>query len=100
MKLMGIGKLHALATSGNRALAGAAASLRAELAAAEWEDAEDALQTYPTALSNGHRIEIRLPADHCAVVSVNYQAAVALVEFAGPRDAHRSHTPRNARKQA
>ncbi len=100
MRLMGIGKLHALATSGNRALAGAAAALRAELAAAQWADAEDAFEAYPTARFDRHRIQIALPADHCAVVAVNYRAAVALVEFAGPQGAHHSSTPRNARKQA
>jgi hypothetical protein len=100
MKLMGIGKLHALATSGDRALAGAAASLRAELSSAEWADAEDAADTYPNARFNGHRIKISLPADHCAVISVNYRAAVALVEFAGPNHAHKFSTPSKARKQA
>lgn len=100
MRLMGTGKLHALATSGDRALAGAIAALRAELAAAEWANAEDAAETYPNARFRRHRIEITLPAAHCAVVAVNYQAAAVLVEFAGRQDDRPPSLSRKPRKQA
>lgn len=100
MRLMGTGKLHTLATSGDRALAGAVAALRAELAAAEWADADDAAETYPNARFRGHRIEIALPAGHCAVVAVNYPAMVVLVEFAGRKDDLPPALSRKSRKQA
>lgn len=83
MRLMGIGKLHALATSGNGAVARAASLLRSELATFEWSTADEAASDYPTARIVRHRLEIRLPDDHCAVLAVNYRAHIALVEFAG-----------------
>lgn len=88
MKLMGTGKLHALLAARNGTLAGAVSSLHAELAAAEWEDENDAAATYPQAVVAGNRIQIELPDDHCAVIAVNYGARAVLVEFAGPSDEH------------
>lgn len=85
MRLMGIGRLYALATSGSGAVASAAASLHAELAAFEWSCADEAAADYPNARFAGHRIEIGLPQDNCVVVAVNYRAGVTLIEFAGPR---------------
>jgi len=83
MRLMGIGKLHALATSANGAVASAATSLGAELVTFEWNCADEAAADYPNARFAGHLIEIGLPEDNCAVVAVNYRAGVALIEFAG-----------------
>lgn len=84
MRLMGIGKLHALATSKKGAVARAAAALRAELAAFEWNGPDQAAADYPNARVDGHRIEIRLPDENCAVLAVNFNAGVAMIEFAGP----------------
>lgn len=93
MKLMGLGKLHVLATDENQVLAGAAQSLRAELSAADWADARDVARTFPNAQGDAYGFSIDLPDDHCARIVVNYPSQVVLVEFAGPKD------PSTARKQ-
>lgn len=87
MRLMGIGKLHALATGGNGATARAAAMLRFELASFSWNGPEEVVGDYPNARVAGHRIQIDLPEENCVVLGVNYCAGIALVEFAGPRSA-------------
>ncbi len=90
MRLMGVGKLHALARSEDRALAGAASALWAELSAARWKDAGSAHKAFPLAVFHAHCIEIGLDADHCVVVAVNFEAQALLVEFAGARTALKS----------
>jgi hypothetical protein len=100
MRLMGIGKLHALATSGDGAVARAAALLRAELASFEWNSSEEAAGDYPNARIVRHRIEIHLPDDHCAVVAVNYHAGIALVEYAGQCGSRDNPMNRKKRKLA
>lgn len=86
MKIVGIGALYPLVTGDHAELAGSAAALHAELAAAEWADVEAIRQAYPHANVVGHLIEIALPAKHCAVIAVNYVAGVASIEFAGLHD--------------
>lgn len=87
MRLMGTGKLHALAVSGDGAAARAAAMLRFELASFNWNGPEEVVDDYPTARIVGHRIQIDLPEENCVVLGVNYCAGIVLVEFAGPRSA-------------
>lgn len=98
MKLLGLGKLHVLATGENRVLAGAAQSLRAELNAADWADAGDAAKTFPLAQGDANRFSIDLPDDHCAVLVVNYSSQIVLVEFAGPRHASTARKQLKQRK--
>lgn len=98
MKLMGSGKLHVLATDGNRVLAGAAQSLHAELCVADWADSRDAAKSFPCAQGDANRFSIDLPDDHCAVIVVNYSSQIVLVEFAGPRDASTARKQLKQRK--
>ena len=98
MKLMGLGKLHVLATDDNQVLAGAAQSLRAELCAADWARARDVTKTFPNAQGDAVRFSIDLPDDHCAVLVVNYPSQVVLVEFAGPRNASTARKQLKQRK--
>lgn len=98
MKLMGIGKLHALATSGNRNVAGAAAALHAELVAAAWQDGHEAAEAYPTAALAPHRLAISLPNDHLVLITVNYKAQVVLIEFAGRREDDSIRTTKGRKK--
>ena len=85
MRLMGTGKLYALAMSGTGAAARAASMLRYELASFNWNGPEEVVGDYPNARFAGHRIQIELPEENCVVLGVNYGAGIALVEFAGPR---------------
>lgn len=84
MRLMGTDKLHALAIVEGHALAHAAACLAAELAAARWTHPDDAAADFPKAIFRGHRMVIRLPDRHSAVLVINYRLGIALVESAGP----------------
>lgn len=95
MKIVGTGALYPLVIGDHAELAGAAAALRAELAAAEWANVDAVHQAYPQAKVVGHRIEIALPAKHCAVIAVNYVAGVAHIEFAG----HHEDAPRASRSK-
>ena len=100
MRLMGIGKLHALTMSGDSAVARAASLLRAELAGFEWSSLEEAAGDYPNARFVRHRLEIQLPNDICAVIAVNCGAGVALVEFAGDCGSRDNPLIRKKRKPA
>jgi hypothetical protein len=55
----------------------------AELEAAEWLSAIEAAGAFPHARFADHRLIIDLDDRHCAVVAIQYELGIALVEFAG-----------------
>lgn len=67
----------------------AVASLWHELEEYSWRDARDAAKCYPAANLDGHRLTIDLGDEHCAVVGLNYELGIALVEFAGSKTSRR-----------
>jgi len=84
MKLIGLIRLHALACRADR-LRGAARALHAELAAASWRKEADATAAFPNATLDAGRLVIDLDDTHCAIVAVNYELGITVIEFAGGR---------------
>ncbi len=86
MKLMGIGKLHALAMEGSEAPSSAARALHRELAGVRWREEADIATLYPDAQCAGRRVTIALPEDHCVVIQVHYATQIILFEYVGSRE--------------
>lgn len=82
MKLMGRHLLHKLAAEGSGEHAGAMGALCAELEAAEWADVASALEAFPTAVRDGHCVDITTAAGASVRLAINCAAGVVLVEFA------------------
>jgi hypothetical protein len=83
MKLMGMSKLRALSLDGADGVPGAVAALCAELTAAVWSTPENVVESYPTALVEGNRVQIAVCSEYAVELIVNYQTGMVLVEFAG-----------------
>jgi hypothetical protein len=73
-------------------LAAGLRALLAELEEAQWKSEEEALEAYPSAEVDAHRLVISLDERHCAVVALNYQSEIALIEYAGLKSS-RLRTP-------
>lgn len=84
MRLIGKSELFTLAQSAASDLRNAVHSLAAELEAAAWRSITEAEAAFPLAALTGHRLIIDLDDRHCAVVVIQYELGIALVEFAGP----------------
>jgi len=85
MKLIGVPILLGVIRNADPSLRGAVLALHAELAAADWSCVEEALTSYPNAEREGHRLVVDLDHRHCAVVGINYEVGIAMIEFAGCR---------------
>jgi mRNA-degrading endonuclease HigB of HigAB toxin-antitoxin module len=85
MKLMGTVKLQQLAESGTANLAGAVASLYAELKSIVWSKPKALREFYPSAKVEDSRAEIAIDAENIVVVLVDYETGHMLIESAGPR---------------
>jgi len=83
MRLIGKSALFTLAQSAAAALRDDVRALAAELEAAEWLSAAEAAGAFPRARLSDHRLIIDLDDRHCAVVAIQYELGIALVEFAG-----------------
>jgi hypothetical protein len=92
MRLMGKSKLSKLAR--NPSLRGAVASFWHELEEYSWRSARDAARSYPTAKFDGHRLTVELDSEHCAIVALDFELGIALIEFAGIKTGRRRRTPR------
>ena len=84
MRLIGKSALFTLAQSVTAVLRDDVRALAAELEAAEWLSASEAAGAFPRARFSDHRLIIDLDQRHCAVVAIQYELGIALVEFAGP----------------
>jgi hypothetical protein len=73
-------------------LAAGLRALLAELEEAQWKSEEEALKAYPGAEVDAHRLVIPVDERHCAVVALNYQLEIALIEYAGLKSS-RLRTP-------
>ena len=87
MRLMGKSKLWKLARVPS--VRGAVASLWHELEEYSWRNARDAAKCYPSAKLDGHRLTIDLGDTHCAVIGINFELGIVLVEFAGNKAVRR-----------
>jgi hypothetical protein len=85
MRLIGRPDLLKLARGGDGPLRDAAFALAAELQSASWRTPAEACAAYPRARLDGHRLAIDLGDRHCAVIAINYEKGVALIEFAGAK---------------
>jgi len=83
MRLIGKSELFTFAQSATEDVREAVLALSAELEAAVWGSASDAEVAFPRAAFAGHRLIIQLDDRHCAVVAIQYELGIALVEFAG-----------------
>lgn len=64
--------------------AGAYRAFHAELGAAAWQSLKDVLAAYPNAKLETQRLVISLDGQHCVVVAINFEAGIALIDYAGP----------------
>ena len=83
MRLIGKSELLTLAQSAAMDVRDAVRSLAAVMEAAIWRSASDAKAAFPRAAFADHRLIIELDDRHCVVVAIQYEAGIALVEFAG-----------------
>lgn len=100
MKLIGVPLLFALAQRADPPLRGAALALHAELAAARWSRIDEVLAAFPNAEHEPHRLIVELGDGHCAVVSISYEASIAVIEFAGRRADRTVRSPLNTGDRA
>jgi hypothetical protein len=91
MRLMGKSKLSRLARIPS--LRGPIASFWHELEEYSWQTARDAARSYPAAKLDGHRLTVELDGEHCAVVALNFELGIALIEFAGSKTGRRRRAP-------
>lgn len=80
---MGTDKLKRLADEASDDLAGSVAALVAELRSAVWSCADDLLQAFPSARSEGPTMVIDVDPTHRVAMLVNYTAGCVLVVEAG-----------------
>lgn len=85
MRLIGKSELYALAETKDRELVQAVRALGAELEAADWHSLDNVLTAFPRAQLCEHRVTIDLDELNCAVIALNFEVGIALVEFAGPK---------------
>lgn len=98
MKLMGVPVLIAAAAGASSAVVGACAAFRAELEAADWCCRDDVVARFPSASWQQDRLIIALDEEVSVMVAFNYRLGIALIEFAGTRDARSAAAPSRQRK--
>jgi hypothetical protein len=92
MRVAGRTRLIRLSRGALGDLAAGLRALLAELEEAQWKSRQEAIKAYPHAEVDAHRLIIPLDEQHCAVVALNYQSEIALIEYAGLK----SHLLRNS----
>lgn len=85
MRIAGSLRLIRPAEDCSRELRGAFLALHAELVVASWHSPEDVLATYPHAEQEAHRLVVSIHGTHCAIIAINYELGIALIEHAGLR---------------
>jgi len=83
MRLIGRPLLAELSETAGEYLRGSARALAAEMASADWKSSKEFRQAFPNARIDEHRIFVDLDQDHCALIIMNYERSVAMVEYAG-----------------
>lgn len=99
MRVVGRIRLAALAEGAAPELRSAVSSLYAELHNTAWSSADDMAADYPAAQRFGHRFYISLCDQYCAVVVVNFETGIVVVESAG-LNAARSSIVRQKRSKS
>lgn len=83
MRLIGRPQLAPLGDEAGADLRDGVRALAAEIGAAEWKSSKDLELSFPNARIEKHRVFVDLDEHHCAVIIVNYERGVAMVEYAG-----------------
>lgn len=95
---MGAPVLIDAATGASPAVRGACAALWAELEAADWDCREDVAECFPGAPWEKGKLIVALDERVSIVVAFNYRLGIALIEFAGTRDARSATAPSRPRR--
>jgi len=98
MKLMGVPVLIDAAAGASPAVRGACAALWAELDAADWGCCDDVAECFPGAIWEEGKLIVALDERVSIVVAFNYRLGIALIEFAGIRDARSAAAPSQPRR--
>jgi hypothetical protein len=83
MRLIGRPLLLLLADDASEDLQGRVRALAAEIEVADWKSSKDLRRAFPNARIEKRRIFVELNERYCAVIIVNYERSVAMVEYAG-----------------
>ena len=85
MRLIGRPLLLRLAENAGEGLRDDVCAFAAEIQAASWKSSMSLKRAFPNARVEKHRAFVDLDERHCAVIIVDYERSVAVVEFAGAR---------------
>lgn len=83
MRLIGRPLLLRLAENAGEGLQGDVCAFAAEVQAASWKSSMSLKRAFPDAQIEKHRAIVDLDERHCAVIIVDYERSVAVVEYAG-----------------
>lgn len=89
MRLIGTAKLVRLTRGGPEDMAGAVSALACELTAASWSSPSDLAAQFPSAVCADRTALITLGKAHCVELTVNYDAGMVMIVFAGATAARR-----------
>ena len=95
---MGAPALIAAAAGASPAARGACAAFWAELEAADWSCRDDVVACFPRASWRQDKLIVALDERVSIVVAFNYRLGIALIEFAGTRDARSATAPSRPRR--
>lgn len=83
MRLIGRPLLLRLAEDAGVKLRDDVRAFAAELEAASWESSKGLKRAFPEARIEGRRVIVDLDERHCAVIIIDYERSVSVVEYAG-----------------
>lgn len=83
MRLIGRPLLLRLAEVAGKELQDDLRALAAEVEAASWKSSKGLKRAYPEARIDGRRVIVDLDERHCAVIIIDYERSVGVVEYAG-----------------
>jgi mRNA-degrading endonuclease HigB of HigAB toxin-antitoxin module len=98
MRLIGRPLLLLLADDADEDLQGGLRALAAEIESADWKSSRDLHRAFPKARIEKRRVFVELDERHCAVIIVNYERSVAMVEYAGANADYGKAPPSALRK--
>jgi len=90
MRLIGRPLLLRMAKDAGENLQDDLRAFAAEVETASWKSLKGLKRAFPEAHIEGHRVIIDLDDRHCAVIIVDYERSVTVVEYAGPSAEYQS----------
>lgn len=90
MRLIGRPLLLRLAEDAGENLQDDLRAFAAEVETASWKSSKGLKRAFPEARIEGHRVIVDLDERHCAVIIVDYERSVSVVEYAGASAKYRT----------